>query len=161
MQSQGGPTGHYVGLLGRGPLGHNVTVTSEAAWVGQRESSAYTDSPTMSRKAAAMLGVEKTPENERRAAHVKFSERWRAHVLPATTSQSAETAWKLRQVLPVIALPDGDVSAAMTPVEARAMTDSELQRAYSALMAKMQSDTRQMAVLTTELCSRMKSQAKK
>ena len=88
-------------------------------------------------------------------------ERRRARVLPAATSQSTETAFKLRQVLPVIALPDGEVSAAMTPVEARAMTDPELQRAYSALMAKMQSDTRQMAVLTTELCSRMKSQAKK
>ena len=64
--------------------GHNVNITNEAistraSTVAGSNDTAYTNSPTVSRKAAAMLGIQVTPENERQAAHQRFSERWRNH----------------------------------------------------------------------------------
>ena len=64
--------------------GHNVSMTNSAANLSRANSrntsgQHTTDSPQVSRKAAALLGIEVTPELERQQAHHGFSERWRNH----------------------------------------------------------------------------------
>ena len=62
--------------------GHNVSMSNTDAAgsrLGSRNGTASSDSPQVSRKAAALLGIEITPELERQQAHHGFSERWRNH----------------------------------------------------------------------------------
>eukprot|EP00039_Didymoeca_costata_P010377 m.139667 g.139667 ORF g.139667 m.139667 type:complete len:1667 (+) comp14805_c0_seq1:372-5372(+) len=58
--------------------GHNITAQSDAAQVSKRDLPKGS-SPALSRKAAAMLGIEVSPEAERQAIHQKFSHRWLDH----------------------------------------------------------------------------------